>query len=108
MTDTFDLIVAGGGLAGMTAASAAARRGARVLVLEKSPAIGGSSLLSGANVWTAKDPELLVEQCPQGDPELIRYVCDSYPTLLEYFESFGTEIGPETEILRYGLGHHVD
>jgi len=41
-TDTYDLIVVGGGTAGMPAAIFAADRGAKVLVIEKSPVIGGT------------------------------------------------------------------
>jgi fumarate reductase flavoprotein subunit len=43
----YDVIVVGGGLAGLTAAMEAASHGAQVLVLEKQPKTGGSSELSG-------------------------------------------------------------
>ncbi len=39
-TPHFDLIVVGGGLAGMTAALAAGRRGGRVILLEKQGFLG--------------------------------------------------------------------
>jgi choline dehydrogenase-like flavoprotein len=105
---TFDLIVAGAGLAGMTAAVAVARRGGRVLVLEKAPEIGGSSLMSGANVWTVKDPEYLIRQCPKSDPALIGQLHGGYPRLMEWFAQFGLNMGGEAEILGYGLGRQVD
>ena len=56
----YDMLVAGASLAGMTAASAVAREGGRVLVMEKSPQVGGSSLMSGGVVWTAKEVDLLI------------------------------------------------
>jgi len=42
-----DVVVVGGGLAGHCAALAAAEVGAEVLILEKQPAVGGSTVLSG-------------------------------------------------------------
>ena len=46
-----DLLVLGAGLAGMSAAGWAAQQGARVTVIEKAPAIGGSTLLSGGLLY---------------------------------------------------------
>jgi len=47
----FDIIVAGSGAAGMTAALTAARLGATVVVLEKTAAFGGSTARSGGGIW---------------------------------------------------------
>jgi 3-oxosteroid 1-dehydrogenase len=47
----FDIVVAGSGAAGMTAALTAARRGASVVVLEKTDAFGGSTARSGGGIW---------------------------------------------------------
>ncbi len=49
--DRFDLIVIGSGAGGLTAAATAARHGARVLVLEKSMLLGGTSAVSGGMIW---------------------------------------------------------
>ncbi|MBT9385425.1 FAD-dependent oxidoreductase [Pseudooceanicola sp. CBS1P-1] len=46
-----DVIILGSGVAGMTCALAAAKDGLRVIVLEKSRLIGGTSAMSGAGVW---------------------------------------------------------
>jgi 3-oxosteroid 1-dehydrogenase len=50
-TGEFDIVVAGSGAAGMTAALTAARRGASVVVLEKTGAFGGSTARSGGGIW---------------------------------------------------------
>jgi 3-oxosteroid 1-dehydrogenase len=50
-TAEFDIVVAGSGAAGMTAALTAARRGATVVVLEKTGAFGGSTARSGGGIW---------------------------------------------------------
>ena len=47
----FDVVVAGSGAAGMTAALAAAHRGLRVVVIEKSATFGGSTARSGGGIW---------------------------------------------------------
>ena len=48
-----DVVVLGAGMAGMSAATAAAERGARVLLVERAPTIGGSAALSGGYVSAA-------------------------------------------------------
>ena len=50
-----DLLVAGGGVAGMAAPAAHAARRARVLVVEKYERLGGSGALSAGILWTAPD-----------------------------------------------------
>jgi len=46
-----DVVVAGSGAAGLVAALCAAEGGARVVLLESSPLIGGTTALSGGRVW---------------------------------------------------------
>jgi len=49
--ETFDLIVLGSGVGGMTAALVAAAEGLSALVLEKSGRVGGTSARSSGTVW---------------------------------------------------------
>ena len=47
----FDVVVVGGGVAGMSAAIAAHDAGARTLLLEASETLGGTASWSGGAVW---------------------------------------------------------
>ena len=55
MSDPREVIVVGGGMAGLTAALAAAEAGGDVLVLESEPTVGGSMAISGGLIWCAGD-----------------------------------------------------
>jgi glycine/D-amino acid oxidase-like deaminating enzyme len=48
---SYDVVVAGGGIAGVAAAIAAARNGASVCVLEKQSALGGLATLGNVIIW---------------------------------------------------------
>lgn len=48
--ETYDIVVVGGG-SGLFAAIAAARSGLRVLVVEKTECLGGSTAMSGGGLW---------------------------------------------------------
>ncbi|HEY0258136.1 MAG TPA: FAD-dependent oxidoreductase [Candidatus Methylacidiphilales bacterium] len=52
LDDSWDVIVVGGGPAGCTAATAAAREGARTLLLESSGALGGMGTSALVPAWT--------------------------------------------------------
>lgn len=62
LDDSWDVIVAGGGPAGCTAAAAAAREGARTLLIEGTGALGGSGTSALVPAW-----------CPFSDKEKIIY-----------------------------------
>ncbi|MBO1326101.1 FAD-dependent oxidoreductase [Acetobacter sp. TBRC 12305] len=51
MDETYDVVVLGSGAAGMTAALRAAQGGLKVLVVEKTARLGGTSAMSGAGTW---------------------------------------------------------
>jgi 3-oxosteroid 1-dehydrogenase len=49
--EQFDVVVVGTGAAGLSAALTAAVHGARTVVLEKAPVIGGTTAMSGGCIW---------------------------------------------------------
>lgn len=50
-SDTFDLVIAGSGAAGLAAAVIAQSKGMRVIVVEKTGLVGGTTSYSGGVVW---------------------------------------------------------
>jgi succinate dehydrogenase/fumarate reductase flavoprotein subunit len=87
-----DLIVAGAGMAGLTAAARARELGASVVVLEKGNRPGGSFLLSSGFVWRYRDWERFREECPSGDPKLQRLVYGRLDDDLVWLESLGVSV----------------
>ncbi len=55
----YDLVVAGAGAAGMTAAAVAASQGMRVLLVEKTALVGGTTAWSGGMVWVPANRQML-------------------------------------------------
>ena len=51
MSASYDAVILGSGSSGLAAALAAAKSGARTLVIEKSELVGGTSAMSGAGTW---------------------------------------------------------
>ena len=106
-----DLVVLGSGAAALAAAATAAGCGARVLVLEKTELLGGTSALSGGEIWipgsqAARDAgvEDSLEACETYlrsllgaalDPARVRAYLQAAPQALSWLEA-------KTE-LRYAL-----
>jgi succinate dehydrogenase/fumarate reductase flavoprotein subunit len=102
-----DLLVIGGGMAGLTAGAWAARHGARVVIVERAARVGGSAAFAGF-VWTTPTLDVLRAVNPDGDPELGRALIDGFADGVEWVRSAGVECGPAVTVLRYGRGHQVD
>jgi 3-oxosteroid 1-dehydrogenase len=69
-----DFLVVGSGAAGMTAAVRAHDLGGETLVIEKAPAFGGSTSLSGGVVWVPDNPLMARAGIPDSPEEGLRYL----------------------------------
>ena len=87
-----DLIIAGAGMAGLSAAAEARRLGATPLVLEKLERPGGSMRLSSGVVWRHRDFDTFREECPEGDERLQRLLFERLDADLDWLESRGAPV----------------
>lgn len=114
-----DVVVIGAGGAGLAAAVSAHQNGAKVIVLEKMPKVGGNTIISGA-AYNAVDPkrqkaqgiEDSIEKHFQqtyeggdklGKPELIRILVENAYPALEWLESMGMKFKDEVFTVLGGL-----
>ena len=97
MKDAFDhlqadVVVAGAGIGGLTAARTALEHGASVLVIEKAPEIGGSAAVSGGAAWTAANVEAWLSVQPGANPAMGQALIDNYLDGVAWYESLGLQI----------------
>src|SRR5829696_6347212 len=90
ITSEVDLLVIGGGMAGLTAAARATLHGARVLLVERGSTLGGSGIYAGF-IWTAPSHEVMAEVNPAGDPDLRAALVDRFAGAVEWIRSLGVE-----------------
>ncbi len=84
VVETYDVIVVGGGAAGMMAAGTAAARGKRVLVLEKNKRVGEKLRISGGGRCNITNAELDTNV-------LLSHFAEAAPFLHSAFSKFGVE-----------------
>jgi succinate dehydrogenase/fumarate reductase flavoprotein subunit len=106
-TGRVDLLVVGGGMAGLSAAARVAAEGGTVVLVEKAEHTGGSARFAGF-VWTAPTVRELRRVNPGGDPRLAEALVDGLPDALAWIGSLGVRCGPRVPVLGYGRGHQVD
>src|SRR5260370_9909123 len=92
-----ELLVVGGGMAGLAAAAAATSAGARVTVVEKRGTLGGSAAMSAGIVWTAPDFKTLRQVVPGGDAALGQALIDDFWPGVEWVRSTGVSVSERWE-----------
>jgi succinate dehydrogenase/fumarate reductase flavoprotein subunit len=102
-----DLLVIGGGMAGLSAAARAAQDGASVVLVEKAPRTGGSAEHAGF-IWTAPTLAVMREVNPAGDPALAERLVGCYDEAIEWVRSLGVDVKPPVTVLGYGRGCQTD
>jgi len=103
----FDVIVIGAGLAGMSAAVTAASAGARTLVIERAPTIGGSAAISGGYVWAVPDTDALRAEDPGEFQRHGHIVVEGYCEAIDWLSGFTAPLTEEQPALA-GRGHKFD
>jgi predicted Rossmann fold flavoprotein len=100
MPDVIDLVVAGGGAAGLACAAAAGRLGLRALVLERTERCGNKLALAGGrkgNFTHVEAPRAMADRFESGKrlvPILRRF---PYQRVVAFFESLGIESRTDEE-----------
>jgi succinate dehydrogenase/fumarate reductase flavoprotein subunit len=102
-----DIIVVGGGMAGLTAAARTVRHGGRAIVVEKNDVVGGNGRFAGY-IWTAPSVEVMQEWNPEGDPTLSKTVVEGFAPACEWMESVGVTLAPPQKQLAFGVGRQFD
>ncbi len=96
---TYDVVVIGGGPAGMMASVSAAQQGAKVLLLEKGEVLGRKLMISGGgrcNVTNARELPELIENIP-GNGRFLYSVFNLFNNrdIVRYFENLGIKLKEE-------------
>jgi succinate dehydrogenase/fumarate reductase flavoprotein subunit len=100
-----DLLVLGGGMAGLSAAAWSARQGRSVVLVEKAE-LGGNARHAGF-IWTAPTLDALREAVPDGDPRLQTRLIEGFAPAVDWVRSLGVEVQPAVSVLRFGRGHQT-
>ncbi len=105
-----DVVVVGGGIAGLAASISAAESGANVILVEKQAVVGGSGLLTAAGFYGAETDAVpaevetidemynhILDMIAEGgslenvDVDRIRHLCESSPEIVKWLEGMGAE-----------------
>ena len=95
----YDLVIIGSGAGGLAAAVAARLAGMRVLVVEKTGLLGGSTSLSGGNLWLPNNPLMARDGVRDSREDALRYLAQfaeagDPATTLERQQAFVDAVAP--------------
>ncbi|MEX3957429.1 FAD-dependent oxidoreductase [Trinickia sp. EG282A] len=119
MAIDFDVIVIGGGGAGLSAACHAARNGASVMILEADKMLGGATALAGGVVYAAgtrvqrdagivDSPEAMFQYMMSLNqwsirPALAKIMCEGGASIIDWLIELGNEF-PPSAVVESGVG----
>ena len=78
-SEAYDVVVIGAGAGGMTAAAVAAAEGLRVLVIEKTELVGGTTAWSGGMVWIPGNAQMKQAGLSDSPSEAASYLAATVP-----------------------------
>ncbi len=78
-SDRYDAIVIGAGAGGMTAAAVAAAEGLKVLLVEKTEFVGGTTAWSGGMVWIPANPKMRAIGIADTFDDALNYLVNTVP-----------------------------
>jgi succinate dehydrogenase/fumarate reductase flavoprotein subunit len=77
--ETYDVIVVGAGAGGMTAATVAAAEGLRVLVIEKTAFVGGTTAWSDGMIWIPANAKMKEVGLSDSVTDAVQYLSNTVP-----------------------------
>lgn len=72
--EEYDVVIAGSGAPGLTAALRAADEGLSVCLLEKAPLLGETSAVSGGTLWVARNPSMVAADATDDSEAALAYL----------------------------------
>jgi len=103
-----NVLVCGGGLAGLTAAITALESGTPTTLIEKAPEVGGTTALASGLIWTYSDYDRMRADIPNGDPVLQWLVYDTIDAARTWLAQQGATLGPEQQYRGFGRGRRIN
>lgn len=104
-----EILVIGAGIAGMTAAAAAAADGATVAVVEIADEIGGSALISRGYATMPPTMARFLAQDPEGDAAKFQVLLDDIAGAVDWLRRNDVWLSPPVQgILGFCDGHQLD